>query len=324
MNEDKKSAAEEALPTQTVNSEPGIFENTISATNELMIVSFYLPGRSDPIIINGAKTITIGRRDPKRRINPSIDLTEDEGAKLGVSRLHAELNFVNGQYYVKDTGSSNGTWVNDTKLQPYQPHPVQSGDRIRVGQMAIMIHVTLPQRPTTGDVISTLIEETHTEKQYSYRFKNKDGSSLIDDGGIATGELGKVNTYLDQVSHIYKIIREAQETESGNFQVKALRIQASTNSLLVEVSKGTDIMNFLARKLPSFLRVMEGQAEGSKPQTDSLQRYPEPLEQVADYAIQEIVFKFLSEDARDDYVHRLASHFEALLATRLELEVVDD
>ena len=149
MTNRPNNPSEEAQPTQNIPADAEIFNidksgttSQIDGTTKLIIVSFYLPGRSEPIIVNGAKTITIGRRDPKRRINPTIDLTEDHGAKLGVSRMHAEMNFVNGKYYIKDTGSSNGTWVNDTKLQPYQPHPVLTGDQIRIGQVAIVLHLS--------------------------------------------------------------------------------------------------------------------------------------------------------------------------------------
>jgi hypothetical protein len=64
------------------------------------------------------------------------------------------------------------------------------------------------------------------------------------------------------------------------------------------------------------MKVIEGKQKGDKKQTDSLQRYSEPMQQIADYMIQELVFRFLNEQ-RDDYVKRLAIHIDALVTTHL-------
>lgn len=320
MNEkNEKKEYEDALPTQAVNAAPKLFENTISSTTELMIVSFYLPERANPIIINGAKTITIGRRDPKRSINPSIDLTEDEGAKHGVSRMHAELNFVDGQYHVKDTGSANGTWVNETKLQPHQSHPIQSGDQFRVGQMAIIVHITLPQR-TTSDSIATLIEDKIRSDRYSYKYAENSDKILVKDDALVPSGLHSISVYLEQVSQIYNVVRQAQEETDSRFQVTSIHTQASSTALIVEVSEGSDVMNFLARKLPAFIKIQENNTGNNEQQLLSLQRYSEPMQQIADYALQELVFKFLTDDMRDVYVRNLASYFNTLLETKLEIE----
>jgi tRNA A-37 threonylcarbamoyl transferase component Bud32 len=48
-----------------------------------------------------------------------------------VSRYHARLFFHNGQWSIEDLGSSNGTWVNGTRVA--RPTPVQHGDTLRLG-----------------------------------------------------------------------------------------------------------------------------------------------------------------------------------------------
>lgn len=316
---------DEALPTQNIPSDAEILnvdksdaKPEIDGTTKLIIVSFYLPGRSEPIIVNGAKTITIGRRDPKRRINPTIDLTEDHGAKLGVSRMHAEMNFVNGKYYLKDTGSSNGTWVNDTKLQPYQPHPVLTGDQIRIGQVAIVLHLSLPQSNNSLDAISTVIDHSYDTNISSYKFLDSTGGILVENNAIVVSKLRNLSTYLERLERIHSIIREAQQQDSPPFSVVAIRVNPVDDTLLVDVSEGRDVMDFMATKLRDFLAVMEGKSKGDQKQTDSLQRYHDPLEQIADYTLQELVFRFL-KDSRDDYVAKLATHFDAILAMELSV-----
>lgn len=324
-NDNLENPNEEALPTQIVDSDAGVFQAPadvnpmVAGTTELMIVSFYLPGRAEPIIVSGAKTITIGRRDPKRRINPTIDLTEDHGAKLGVSRMHSEMNFVNGKYYVKDTGSSNGTWVNDTRLQPYQPHPVMTGDQVRIGQLAIVVHLSLPQRAGAPDAISTMIDNTLDINTHSYKVIDNTGGALAENGTIVFGGLTGLSVYFEQMNMIHQIIREAQQRESRPFAVTSIRVRTLDEALIVDVSEGNDLMDFMATKFDEFLTVLEGSKTGNQKQTDSLQRYPHPLEQIADYALQELVFRFLNE-ARDDYVARLAGHFDAIMQIELSIQ----
>jgi eukaryotic-like serine/threonine-protein kinase len=48
-----------------------------------------------------------------------------------VSRFHARLFFHNGQWSIEDLNSSNGTWVNGTRIA--RPTPVMHGDTLRLG-----------------------------------------------------------------------------------------------------------------------------------------------------------------------------------------------
>jgi hypothetical protein len=48
-----------------------------------------------------------------------------------VSRNHARLLFSQGRWFAEDMGSSNGTWVNGTRVS--QPTPLSNGDELRLG-----------------------------------------------------------------------------------------------------------------------------------------------------------------------------------------------
>ncbi|MBM7855745.1 hypothetical protein JOC37_002160 [Desulfohalotomaculum tongense] len=48
-----------------------------------------------------------------------------------VSSQHAVISYRNGQYWIEDLGSLNGTYVNEVKLE--QPVVLADGDRLRVG-----------------------------------------------------------------------------------------------------------------------------------------------------------------------------------------------
>jgi pSer/pThr/pTyr-binding forkhead associated (FHA) protein len=68
-----------------------------------------------------------------------VDLTQFGALELGISRVHAMIRQLNGKYELIDLGSSNGTWLENKRLVPKQPYPLESGDRIRVGRLNILI-----------------------------------------------------------------------------------------------------------------------------------------------------------------------------------------
>ncbi len=86
------------------------------------------PGRSE---------IVIGREDPVNNIFPDIDLTDHGGDEGGVSRRHARIYVRGEQLFIEDLNSTNYTYVNQEKLTPGQPHPLNNGDEIRLGKVRL-------------------------------------------------------------------------------------------------------------------------------------------------------------------------------------------
>src|SRR5262245_18032639 len=50
-----------------------------------------------------------------------------------VSRRHARIEKIGGEFYVLDMQSTNGTYVNDKQSLPEDPIPMHDGDYLRVG-----------------------------------------------------------------------------------------------------------------------------------------------------------------------------------------------
>jgi ABC-type multidrug transport system ATPase subunit/pSer/pThr/pTyr-binding forkhead associated (FHA) protein len=72
----------------------------------------------------------------------SIGRTPDNDIVLShpqVSSHHARLHRVQGQLFVEDTGSANGTFVRGHRIPPGQKIPVQSGEKIYIGPMPLQI-----------------------------------------------------------------------------------------------------------------------------------------------------------------------------------------
>ncbi len=83
----------------------------------------------------------IGRWDADNGIFPDVDLdSHDPEAK--VSRKHARIIFKDGQYFLEDLGSTNGTFVNrGRRLIPGSPHLINEADEIIVGKTFLRFHI---------------------------------------------------------------------------------------------------------------------------------------------------------------------------------------
>jgi pSer/pThr/pTyr-binding forkhead associated (FHA) protein len=88
----------------------------------------------------GKMEIVIGREDPVSGIFPDIDLDPHEGQEAGVGRRHVRLVLQNGQVYVEDLNSVNGTFVNKTRLAPGNLQPLNGGDELRLGKLVMIYH----------------------------------------------------------------------------------------------------------------------------------------------------------------------------------------
>lgn len=75
--------------------------------------------------------IHIGK--PNDQIEPDINTSDLPDADF-VSRIHAEIQVESNTYYLVDVGSSNGTYLNNTKLEPGNRYPLNLGDFIDLGQ----------------------------------------------------------------------------------------------------------------------------------------------------------------------------------------------
>ena len=83
-----------------------------------------------------AKAVTtIGRPDSALHYYPDVEIELDDA----VSRRHAEVLHRDGDFYVADTGSTNGTMLNGELLPAHEERLLAHGDRIRVGERTELI-----------------------------------------------------------------------------------------------------------------------------------------------------------------------------------------
>lgn len=79
----------------------------------------------------------VGRADPVTGITPDIDLTPLDPQR-STSRRHAKLYNMSGNYYVmEEIGVMNGTFVNGNRVATGAPVPLQNGDSLKFGLVAM-------------------------------------------------------------------------------------------------------------------------------------------------------------------------------------------
>ena len=100
-------------------------------------VLFYIANESKPIVVTGTNVIRLGRADSQ--VKPTVDFSKYHARELGVSRNHAEIVFNDGSYFIKDNGSTNGTWINGEKIAPYRQIPLRDSDQVRLGHFTMLV-----------------------------------------------------------------------------------------------------------------------------------------------------------------------------------------
>ncbi|MCS7071276.1 MAG: FHA domain-containing protein, partial [Anaerolinea sp.] len=81
----------------------------------------------------------LGRRDVNQGIYPEIDLSEFQSASLGVSRRHAQILVKDDRLYIRDLGSTNGTFVNGILCETQKDYRLRHGDEIMLGRLRLQV-----------------------------------------------------------------------------------------------------------------------------------------------------------------------------------------
>ena len=116
-----------------------------------MILRYVLPDGEKKDFELGHKAITIGR---------GVDANVMIADKLA-SRIHCGISYKDGNYFLRDCDSHNGTFVNDSLIEVCRIKP---GDRIRVGDMVLTVEAS--RRKGTIMVLRELDDDMAKGKGY--------------------------------------------------------------------------------------------------------------------------------------------------------------
>jgi CRP-like cAMP-binding protein len=98
-------------------------------------------GRLFPLHPSG-KT-TLGRHDPVTGVTPDVDLSALDPERT-VSRRHATISADEGKLTITEiSASTNGTFVNGTRLEPFKPFAIDNSDSVQLALVTLRLHVIL-------------------------------------------------------------------------------------------------------------------------------------------------------------------------------------
>ncbi|WKZ37253.1 MAG: FHA domain-containing protein [Anaerolineales bacterium] len=107
-------------------------------------MAFFLHGKTEPFALHDDDVIYVGRLEEaaKDTIEVFVDLAPVDGFAQGVSRRHAMIQRVENRYEIIDLHSSNGTFLNGTRLLPSKPYELKSGAVVQLGRLKLILIFT--------------------------------------------------------------------------------------------------------------------------------------------------------------------------------------
>lgn len=127
------------IPTASnPNRQKRVFTNQ-TATCQLMLDSggglfeFPLPPESTPVVV--------GRKKDHTDNYINVNLAPFDGFSLGVSRTHANFERAGSRLFLRDLGSTNGTWLNGERLTANHVNEVCHGDHIEFGRLSTKLFI---------------------------------------------------------------------------------------------------------------------------------------------------------------------------------------
>lgn len=204
-------------------------------------------------------TLKIGRQNTPKTSNKITDGFFDSRV---LSRNHAELFIKDNQLFIRDLKSSNGTFINDAKLEPYKDYKLSINDKIDLGTTleSQMAHKKITCIIKDFDYISlknfeNLVEEINnkddliTKKMelFNNTFDALLFGEIVDDivlgvDGSSTSDLNLNDDLLDLIMTDKKI---NENTSNGTTNIKLNGTSNSNSKAKAKAKNNNDTIKFV-------------------------------------------------------------------------------
>lgn len=124
------------------------------------------------------------------------------GARRLVSGKHAEIRSREGQLFLVDVGSRNGTRLNGKRLSPGEEYPLNKGDEIAVGDFMIQFF-SIEEKPSDPNIIERPADTTAPVKNII-----KEAEELFEDLNRAYWD-NRDRDHQERISSLTSILRES-------------------------------------------------------------------------------------------------------------------
>lgn len=88
-----------------------------------------------PLFSSDQTAVVVGRSDALSGVAPDLDLEPYAGELAGLSRRHARFTRHDLRCWIEDLNSVNWTYLNQQRLTPERPAPLNDDDLVRLGNV---------------------------------------------------------------------------------------------------------------------------------------------------------------------------------------------
>lgn len=206
------------------------------------------PFNNRTLFLEPHQEVKVGRSVARNRVSENNAIFD---CKV-LSRNHAVLWYSDGKFYIKDTGSSNGTFINNVRLSQTstesEPYEVSSGDIVQFG-VDVMEN---SRRETHGCIVATL-------KLFLPDGRETKASQSIGVGGASTKlppvDLYRLNQYIQEANQREQIL----ETKLTSLQkmVEATKHNSALGwQAMIDEDRLLSRIDMLEKKLQYFQKGM--------------------------------------------------------------------
>lgn len=124
--------------SQTNSHVKRVFTDTLAVCQLMLenrggLFEFPLPPEAIPVVV--------GRKANNTDEHINVNLAPFDGFELGVSRTHANFERDGSRLFLRDLGSTNGTWINGERLVANHVNEVAHGDHIEFGRLSTKLFI---------------------------------------------------------------------------------------------------------------------------------------------------------------------------------------
>jgi len=136
-----KQSPSSLLQEDYVRPAPKTLDNYREANPQLSSkrIALFILGMVERVDFDRMPIVILGRFDEYDDGLNQLDLSDYGAINRGVSRVHCQLEYRDGQIVVTDLGSTNGTYLGGKRLEPNQPYIMARGDDLVVGRLPVQI-----------------------------------------------------------------------------------------------------------------------------------------------------------------------------------------
>jgi hypothetical protein len=221
-------------------------------------IALFIMDEENPVIFHDVSQLFIGRQAGGTTVQ-ALDLTEKNGAELGVSRQHAQILCGESGFSLVDLGSTNGTWLNQRQLTPGKPYRLHSDDRILLGHLSL----------------SVCFHSAHTIEETAFYLED---NSLRSDEEGARKEAplhlspdylaGQVAPYLQAVAEVQRVSQACRGAHYQGVRINAITAEGTTPRITIKMDGAAEAISLIQDWIGSWRSAHLGGPEAVDDDTD--------------------------------------------------------